>query len=602
MHVAVVTAPDALPAVGARLAAEALAIGDRVLVVHRGALDSAQLGVTLEEAGIDVRLRSGSVELVHAAGGPAALADAAARTRQYAGGGLRLILIGATGPDGSCAPEIADDDVTAVTCVIDSSRIGGSGLLTVFAHDTVDVGGQLTDLHTATGRALAFDLLLGLLRRVEDVDRASGRAVEIGLEPGTVTRIAGAHRRRISDRRSLVALRGEVAALRSAARADHERLQQSTHAEAALRSADGDVGQLLAAAARATGSTVLLEDPDFRLLRWSTEPGRPPPDLGRLLAAARRERLAADLAPGSPAPVRLGTPSAGTRLVMRLGERMLLGYVSMVEPVRPDVATTWLARLEGPLMAALRGERDLGRVVGDLRGSLVSRLVSGELDEAETLQTAAHLGWRSGAPHRLAAITWRAVDRPGRSEALRDGAQRAGFTAGMSAGMLAVVLDGHPAATTRLLTWLHPEWSVAVGTGAVVSDPGDAARSFREAVWGARLALTSQRDAVAFDELGIHRLLLPGAEAGDPEFEAPIAALEDADTTGFDAVTTLTAYLESGGSPGATASRLGLHVNSLRYRLERIGSLCGVDLTDPEQRFRLQLALRLRHARRALHR
>lgn len=596
-----VAAPDELPFVGARLAAEALSTGDRVLVVHRGALDSAQLGVALEEAGVDVRLRSGSVELVHAAGGPAALADAAARTRQYAGGGLRLIMIAATGPDGSCAPEIAEDDVVAVTCLIDSSRIGGSGLHTVFAHDAVDVRGQLTDLHPAPGRALALDLLLGLLRRVEDVDRAADQAVTIGLEVGTVARIAGAHRRRIEDRRTLVALRGEVAGLRSAASQDLDRARELTDAEATLRAADGDVGALLATASRAIGSAVLLEDPDFRLLRWSDEPGRPPPDLAQLLSATRRARLVGELLPGVPTPVRLGTPRVGTRLVMRLGEQLILGYLSVPEPVRPDRAANWLSRLEAPMVAVLRGEHDLGRVVGDLRSSLVSRLVAGTLDAAETLQTAAHLGWRSGAHRRLAAVLWREDDRSGRSETLRDGAQRAGFSAGISAGMLAVVLDADPAATTRLLDWLHPEWSVAVGTGAVVSDPSDAARSFREAVWGARLALTGQRTVVAFDELGIHRLLLPGAEGGDPEFEAPISALEDDAATGFDALGTLGVYLDCGGSPRATAQQLGLHVNSLRYRLERITAVCGVDLGDPEQRFRLQLALRLRHARKALN-
>lgn len=598
---AVVAFPDELPSVGARLAAEALSSGDRVLVVHRGALDSAQLGVTLEEAGVDVRFRSGSVELVHAAGGAAALADAAARTRQYAGGALRLILVGATGPDGSCIRRIEGDDVAATTCLIDSSRIGGSGVEAVFRHDELDVHGQRTDLRTAPGRALALDLLLGLLRRVEDIDRAGTHAVAAGLEAVTVDRVAGAHRRRIEDRRTLAALRGELAALRRAGDKARDRDHRLRDAEARLRAADGDIGVLLSTVARATGAAVLLEDPDFRLLRWSEEPGRPPADLAQLLSVQRRVRLVAELRPGVPTPVRLGIPSAGTRTVMRLGEHLVLGYLSALESPRRDLTEEWMTRLDAPLVAALRNQHDLGLVVGDLRSSLISRLVSGGLGPAEALQSAAHLGWRAGSRRRLAAVLLREDGGPGLSETLRESVQRAGFSAGISDGTLAVLLDAEPRATSHLLEWLGREWSVAVGTGADVTQPGDAPRSFREALWAARLAISSLRPAVAFEELGIHRLLLPGAEAGDPDFEEPVRRLEADQAAGFDAVHTLGTYLDCGASPRATAERLGLHVNSLRYRLDRIGAVCGVDLGDPEQRFRLQLSLRLRHARNALH-
>lgn len=43
----------------------------------------------------------------------------------------------------------------------------------------------------------------------------------------------------------------------------------------------------------------------------------------------------------------------------------------------------------------------------------------------------------------------------------------------------------------------------------------------------------------------------------------------------------------------ATADRLKIHVSTLRYRLKRIEALSGLDLADPEARFRLSLATRL---------
>ncbi len=102
-------------------------------------------------------------------------------------------------------------------------------------------------------------------------------------------------------------------------------------------------------------------------------------------------------------------------------------------------------------------------------------------------------------------------------------------------------------------------------------------------------------------DIGVHRLLLPGAEGGDPEFEEPLRRIEDAqDGLGFDAVGTLVGYLDSGGNYRRTARDLTVHVNTLRYRLTRIAEIIQADLHDPEQRFRLLLAARLRAGRRAL--
>jgi len=599
MHTAVVVAADQLPAAGARLAADGLAAGDRVLMVHRGALDSAQLAVTLEAAGVDLRFRSGTIELVHVAGGPTSLADAAARTRQYGGGALRVILVAATGSPASCLPEI-DDDVAAVSCLIDTSRVGGTGLDVILRHDAVEVHGHVTELSSPADRVLAVDLLFGLLRRPEDVERAAARAIALGIEATAVERIVGVHLRRIEDRRALVALRGELTAMRRVADTERQRHAALRSSDEALRAADGDIGALLATAAAATASVVLLEDRNFHVLRWSNEPKRPPPDLAELLSSTRRTRLAEELRAGAATQVRLGTPSAGTRLIMRLGEREVLGYLSVLPPAAPDLADQWMSRLEAPLVAALRSERELGRVVVDLSGSLLSQLVSSSLDPAEALQTATHLRWRPGTQRRLAAVLWRDTEPIGRSETLRDSAQRAGFAAGVSNGVLALLLDTEQETMPRLLKWLHPEWDVAIGLGGTITQPAEAARAFREAVWAARLAMSSQRQVVAFAELGIHRLLLPGAEAGDQAFEEPLRLLEQAEGIGFDPLKTLGAYLDCGGSPGVAARRLSLHVNSLRYRLERIAQLCGVDLADPEQQFRLQLALRLRQARNAL--
>ena len=55
---------------------------------------------------------------------------------------------------------------------------------------------------------------------------------------------------------------------------------------------------------------------------------------------------------------------------------------------------------------------------------------------------------------------------------------------------------------------------------------------------------------------------------------------------------TLSGYLECGGSYAGAAKALSVHRSTLRYRLERIREVSGLDLGHPDTRFNLQLATR----------
>jgi purine catabolism regulator len=55
---------------------------------------------------------------------------------------------------------------------------------------------------------------------------------------------------------------------------------------------------------------------------------------------------------------------------------------------------------------------------------------------------------------------------------------------------------------------------------------------------------------------------------------------------------TLRAFLESGGSQVDASQRLGIHRNTLSYRLRRIGELIGRDVADPTAWLTLHLAIR----------
>jgi hypothetical protein len=62
---------------------------------------------------------------------------------------------------------------------------------------------------------------------------------------------------------------------------------------------------------------------------------------------------------------------------------------------------------------------------------------------------------------------------------------------------------------------------------------------------------------------------------------------------------TALAFVQHGGNAAAMARALHLHPQTIRYRLGRLRELFGDELTDPDARFELELALRTRSARPA---
>jgi DNA-binding PucR family transcriptional regulator len=54
---------------------------------------------------------------------------------------------------------------------------------------------------------------------------------------------------------------------------------------------------------------------------------------------------------------------------------------------------------------------------------------------------------------------------------------------------------------------------------------------------------------------------------------------------------TVTAFLAAGGALETTARTLFVHANTVRYRLRRVGEICGEAPTDPRGAFTIQLAL-----------
>lgn len=137
-----------------------------------------------------------------------------------------------------------------------------------------------------------------------------------------------------------------------------------------------------------------------------------------------------------------------------------------------------------------------------------------------------------------------------------------------------------------------------VGCSRPCPDPAELHRAAAEALLAANVAEgDSERPVLAFDETGAYRLLL-SAMAEDPaelqrfyaETVEPLVAYDEQYET--DLVTTVTAFLEADGNIAGTAQRLFTHRHTIRYRLERVRELSGLDVGSTDGREKLSLGLK----------
>jgi hypothetical protein len=146
---------------------------------------------------------------------------------------------------------------------------------------------------------------------------------------------------------------------------------------------------------------------------------------------------------------------------------------------------------------------------------------------------------------------------------------------------LAATIEDRPAALGPTVDWKH------------------GAASARRAITAQRLAaagrLSASEGLIVADEHLVELLL-----AADPRIAAdlaaarlaPLAALPEGPRARL--TETLGAWLDRPGQVQAVAVALGVHPQTVRYRVRQLRELFGERLEDPEARFELSLALRVR--------
>jgi DNA-binding PucR family transcriptional regulator len=140
-------------------------------------------------------------------------------------------------------------------------------------------------------------------------------------------------------------------------------------------------------------------------------------------------------------------------------------------------------------------------------------------------------------------------------------------------------------------------FDVVIGLSRPASDPVDLYRSGSEALMAANVAEARGVERLAFEETGAYRLLLP-AMSEDPgelqrfhqETVAPLIEYDNQYET--DLVLTLESFLEADGNVAKTAEKLFTHRHTVRYRLDRVRELSGLDVSSTDGRERLSLGLK----------
>ncbi|MEU5846925.1 PucR family transcriptional regulator [Saccharopolyspora shandongensis] len=262
----------------------------------------------------------------------------------------------------------------------------------------------------------------------------------------------------------------------------------------------------------------------------------------------------------------------------------------------------------GTVVALLRARVDEARrIAGRSVEAALRRLLDGTSTQAEVAARLETAGLPTAEPLRAVALS---VGDPAESTTLlREIAAATGMasvTAPLGEGATALFVDdeAHLAELDALLRRIVAETEPGLGKRRLavgVSDvsPATALRgALEEAGYARRLAQQrrGRAEVVAAAELASHEVLLASApdelrRSYRQRLLADLIAYDSAHNS--DLVRTLRTFLDCSGSWSRCAKQLHVHVNTLRYRIQRIEEITGRDLADFPSRVDFYLALEL---------
>ncbi|MEU6555800.1 helix-turn-helix domain-containing protein [Streptomyces sp. NPDC046915] len=382
----------------------------------------------------------------------------------------------------------------------------------------------------------------------------------------------------------------------------------------------GDYQELVDEISELLGVPATLENRDFELIAFGAydsedeldasalDPVRTRSILTRRSTAAVRTWFEGFGITRATGPVRIPpTPEAGVyrgRICLPVRHRgVVLGYVWLLDddPGPSERQLTAAMAVAARIGALLADEAQHGAdLTRELRAVLTAeRGWPRDMAVAE-LRTA--LGSRADGPHTVVCVApWPSAD-PADAPSVRT---LPGATAlctvpwGLSAQSLALLVRLRstqavtPAvsAAGRLLERTDGGGgAVAAGVAAARLGLAELGAAWQEASAAARAALAEPRfgPVAEWAQIGPYRLLtsLPPEVAHDP-VTAPLLTPAHRELA-----RTAEVYLDCAGQAARTAAELGIHRQTLYYRLSRVEQLTGLDLDDGEDRLLLHMVLK----------
>ncbi len=383
---------------------------------------------------------------------------------------------------------------------------------------------------------------------------------------------------------------------------------------------------LAASLAEMADLDVIIEARDGRLLAMTSPTGQVPTS-SVLLPMLERGRPAvmswlrggATVSSAEPPTTLLDWDDRSRRVVSPItGRDGLLGVLSMLLPGNSASQQVTALASRGAAACAVVMARERAAAVArqELELNVLDEVLDGALrSEVSLLQQARLLGYDLDGPH-LALVA--RIDRTGAGQARTERGESSTLFAetldrrdpavlwryrNNHAEVILPVEDGVDPDSTVAQIYSEVEQrvrtllgsGVSVGIGGVYTGSNGIRKSHQEARQALTIGrrLNGQGKATRFSQLGIYRLLFAAREL--PELRSfhddTLQALIEYDRKhNADLVRTLGAFFDGKCGPKEAAAILGVHRNTVLYRLQRIQDLSGLDLDDAEVRLRLHLA------------
>jgi sugar diacid utilization regulator len=378
-----------------------------------------------------------------------------------------------------------------------------------------------------------------------------------------------------------------LAAASQRQRAIHEVLMKVS------KSRDGEAG-IARTLHELTGLPVAVEDRFGNLRAWA---GPDEPDPYPKADPRRRSEILRDAAH------RGGVIRERNRLFILVQPRSdVIGVLALIDPHRSAGQLEEFA-LEHSAMALaveLSHRQILAETELRLRRDLVEDLVTGT-DDASAYLRAEAIGHDLHGVHHVLVARWTAgATEDDLAQALTRSVTQLELKALVTrrpSGAVALI-RGHPpgVALHRVISRHLGTWVGGIGIGGRCERPGEIPRSYAEASRALDIRMRSRapHGVTSFDDLGVLRILHNENEYEIRTFVKEwLGNLLDYDMRRrTDLVQTLSHYLDCGGNYDETAAALLIHRSTLRYRLQRIRDITGLDLNNVDSRLNLHVATR----------